>query len=280
MCGAVDVSLCLSVALALLWQRGVELEAADAVSSRSALEQILLWRPIMALRSSNQVLPSILVVLAARSMSSVAYSGFTLGLHRDEEGWLGELPTFWERLAVQCAVLIWRTEKVETLMQRMMRSASVVKANGFGACVKNGFADPGEWMWPGFWGSFRRFALIAVSSVGYGSFVRATLPAVVFDECLWWVVSKGQDAFARKVCTLPMTLDVVILPALDILHMLPVIAKVFLVAITEYPLHAEYPVLLVVCAMAWTGHNCHLAWRNLTEIPEQMMQLWGSGAAT
>lgn len=72
--------------------------------------------------------------------------------------------------------------------------------------------------------------------------MRAALPAVVFDECLWWLVSKSQDLFARKasarrwgdgvwdrrwwqVCALPMTLDLVVLPFLDFLHMVPVITK-------------------------------------------------------
>ena len=34
--------------------------------------------------------------------------------------------------------------------------------------------------------------------VGYGAFVRSALPAVVLDECLWWLLSKTQDLFTRK----------------------------------------------------------------------------------
>lgn len=36
------------------------------------------------------------------------------------------------------------------------------------------------------------------AKLGYGSFVRSALPAVVFDECLWWLLSKTQDLFSRK----------------------------------------------------------------------------------
>lgn len=36
------------------------------------------------------------------------------------------------------------------------------------------------------------------AELGYGSFVRSALPAVVFDECLWWLLSKTQDLFSRK----------------------------------------------------------------------------------
>ncbi|CAJ1459547.1 unnamed protein product, partial [Effrenium voratum] len=113
--------------------------------------------------------------------------------------------------------------------------------------------------------------------VGYGAFVRAALPAVVFDECLWWLVSKSQDLFARKVCALPMTLDLVVLPFLDFLHMVPVITKVLLLGLLVYPDHDQYPFLLVTCALAWTGHNCHMAKTTLLEdLPEQLTQLWSS----
>lgn len=272
MLGQVDVSLCFSFVLALLWQRGLAVE--ETLSSRPVPEQVL-WRAILGLRWTNQVLPSILVVQAARSVAAVMYAGFTLGLHAEGGGWLGDSPGSGACVAVHCAVLIWRAEKVETLLQRIQRSTNVVKDAGLGGCIKNGFAEPWDWLWPGLWGSFRRFALVAVSSVGYGSFVRAALPAVVFDECLWWIVTKSQDAFARKVCSLPLTIDLVILPFIDLLHMVPVITKVLLLGVLEYPQNTEYPALLILCAMAWTGHNCHMAYTQLfVDLPENTRQLW------
>lgn len=60
---------------------------------------------------------------------------------------------------------------------------------------------------------------------------------MVFDECLWWLLSKTQDLFTRKACgilknwesqkvrALPMILDLVVLPFLDYLHMVPSISK-------------------------------------------------------
>eukprot|EP00439_Symbiodinium_sp_Y106_P074588 s675_g14.t1 len=273
----VDVSLCFSFVLALLWQQGRAVE--ETLSSRPVLEQVLFstcnkYDGVLSFRGwTNQVLPSVLVVQAARSVAVVMYAGFTLGLHAEGGGWLGDSPGSGACVAVHCAVLIWRAEKVETLLQRMQRSANVVKDTGLGGCIKNGFAEPWDWLWPGLWGSFRRFAL-----VGYGSFVRAALPAVVFDECLWWIVIKCQDAFARKVCALPMTLDLVILPFIDFLHMVPVITKVLLLGVLEYPQNTEYPALLILCAMAWTGHNCHMAYTQLfVDLPEQARQLWASG---
>ncbi|CAK9071834.1 unnamed protein product [Durusdinium trenchii] len=272
----VDISVLFSALLALAWQRG---QSGAKDETKELQLDGALWAPIMALRHSNQVLPSILVLYAASSFSAAVYAGFTLGLHL-EEGWLGSELSSNRSLAVHAAVCIWRAEKVEILLQRMQRSVTIVQNHGLGSSLKNSFSEPFTWFWPGFWGSARRLALLVVSSVGYGSFVRVVLPAVVFDECLWWLTTKTQDLFTRKVCALPMVLDLVVLPFLDFLHLVPVMTKVALMALLVYSDHDQCPILLVISALAWTGHNCHLTKTTLLEdLPDQLWQLWQSRAS-
>lgn len=140
----------------------------------------------MALRHSNQVLPSILatcqlyylfvssiqknnmeryslfkVLCAASSISTALVAAFSLGLCL-EEPWLGDGAA--QSLATEAALCIWRAEKVEVLLQRLQRSAKIVESDGIGSSLKKSFAEPFSWFWPGFWGSARRFALIAVST--------------------------------------------------------------------------------------------------------------------
>eukprot|EP00434_Breviolum_minutum_P004168 symbB.v1.2.003674.t2/scaffold175.1/size369221/30 len=241
----VTFSLLSSAFLALAWQRG-QAPVKDGETKEFQLERLLL-APMMAIRHSNQVLPTLLVFYAASSFSAVLLSGFSLGLCLEQGGWLGLEDVKWDRaLAIHLAVCIWRADKMETLFQRMQRSVKIIQSSGVGVSLKNSLAEPWSWFWPGFWGSARRFALIAVSYLGYGSFVRSALPAVVFDECLWWLLSKTQDLFSRKagVCV-PHDLR---LGALT----------VFLLAFFAYPDHDQYPILLVTSALAWTGHNCQL----------------------
>lgn len=272
----VTCSLLVSALLALAWQRG-QTTSPQGEAKDFQLERLLL-APLMAIRHSNQVFPTLLVLYSASSISAALYAAFTLGLHLDDGGWLGSDAVSSQRaFAVHAAVCIWRADKVEILFQRLQRSVKIVKSSGIGVSLKSSFAEPFSWFWPGFWGSARRFALIAVSYVGYGAFVRSALPAVVLDECLWWLLSKTQDLFTRKVCALPMILDLVLLPFLDYLHMVPAIFKVALLAFMVYPDHEQSPVLLVLCALAWTGHNCHVTKSTLLEdLPEQLSQLWQS----
>eukprot|EP00435_Cladocopium_sp_Y103_P011347 s435_g2.t4 len=257
----VTCSLLVSALLALAWQRGQQTSPKEGEAKDFQLERLLL-APLMAIRHSNQVVPTLLVLYSASSISAALYASFTLGLHLDDGGWLGS-----DAVSSQRAF----ADKVEILFQRLQRSVKIVKSSGIGVSLKSSFAEPFSWFWPGFWGSARRFALIAVSYVGYGAFVRSALPAVVLDECLWWLLSKTQDLFTRKVCALPMILDLVLLPFLDYLHMVPAIFKVALLAFMVYPDHEQSPVLLVLCALAWTGHNCHVTKSTLLEdLPEQL----------
>eukprot|EP00931_Biecheleriopsis_adriatica_P060353 TRINITY_DN36236_c0_g1_i2.p1 TRINITY_DN36236_c0_g1~~TRINITY_DN36236_c0_g1_i2.p1 ORF type:complete len:279 (-),score=43.59 TRINITY_DN36236_c0_g1_i2:44-880(-) len=274
MLSQVDFSLLLSTALALAWVRGA---AREEGLGEEGSAQRLPWLILMTLRSAEQILPSVLVLLAASSPLAALWSGFSFGLYVEGGDWLGDEVGFLRRWTILLAVIMWRAEKIETLFQRVKRSAGIVKANGLGHCLKNGFSDPWNWMWPGSWGAFRRFALVAVSTLGYNSFVSKAFPAVVFDELLWWAFCKLQDIFSRKVAELPMSVSLVLLPLLDTLHMIPALVKVVLLAIMEYPLHDSYPLLLPICAFAWTGHNCHMVYTTvLVDLPEHVQQLWAA----
>jgi len=288
MVGAVDVSVLASAVLATAWIRGASRQSArDAESSApgttSLTPQEVAWALIMGVRSLNQVLPVAFVMLAAASPVAVILSACSFGLPDEKAtGWLGDDPDIGalRRWAIMAALAVWRAEKLESLLQRIQRSAGVIAVTGFGQCLKSGLADPGIWFWPGFWGSVRRFALVAIASFGHAPFVRIALPAVVLDEFLWWALSKTQDLWTRKVCSLPTAVDLLVLPILDLLHFLPVVTKVFLLGIMEYPAYdspGAYPLTLVVCALAWTAHNCHTLHSTVfVDLPEIARQLWAA----
>eukprot|EP00933_Yihiella_yeosuensis_P046165 TRINITY_DN41650_c0_g1_i1.p1 TRINITY_DN41650_c0_g1~~TRINITY_DN41650_c0_g1_i1.p1 ORF type:complete len:294 (+),score=52.23 TRINITY_DN41650_c0_g1_i1:64-945(+) len=281
MLGALDLSFLASALMAVAWIRGISREAAGGGESQKKLDQIG-WMLIMGIRSYYQALPFIFVMLAASSPLAVIYSACSFALPLDdEEGWLGSDPDigFWRRLCLLAALAIWRAEKLESLLQRLQRSAGIIQAKGFGPCVKSAIADPYGWIWPPFWGIFRRFALIVISTTGYAPFVRAVLPATVFDEFLWYAMSQTQDLCARKLKTsTPVVVDVLVLPILDLLHFLPVLSKVALIAVLEYPLYdapGSYPLVLACCALAWTAHNCHQLYTTVWhDLPESARQMW------
>lgn len=293
-----DVSLLLSVGLAITWIKGAgranDSSEASALSALpkdlSSAAQEVGWASAMYLHGLNQVLPALLVAAAAaspwRAVSSACYVSLPEepGTLPDDGGWLGHGQLgFARRWALLVALAVWRAEKLESLIQRMQRSVSITKSTGLGPSLKNMLADPWGWAWPAFWGVTRRFALIAISVIGCGPFLQTTFPAVVLDECLWWVLAKFQDLWSRKLTGVPPVFDVVVLPILDLLHFLPVIAKVCMLALLEYPVYeaaGSSGTLLVISAMAWTAHNCHTLYTTVcVDVPESVQQLMAARRA-
>mmetsp|Transcript_116443 Transcript_116443/g.324498 ORF Transcript_116443/g.324498 Transcript_116443/m.324498 type:complete len:285 (-) Transcript_116443:45-899(-) len=282
-----DTSLVMSAALAAAWtwdkthSRGQEERRVDSLAT--AAKQVA-WGSVRGVRSLNQVLPAALAAFAAGSFGSVLSSAFSLGLAElSMEGaqWLGhgEL-SLWRRWSLVAAVAVWRAEKLESLLQRLQRSSDVIRAAGFSQAVSLAASDPYAWVWPAFWGVARRLALVAVSSFGSVPFMLVAFPAVVLDECLWWLLATVQDLWSRKVFALPAAVDVVILPLVDLLHFVPVLVRVLLLGIWHYPGYGETSWLLVVSALAWTAHNCHTFYTTVfLDVPEQARQLLTAAAA-
>eukprot|EP00928_Gymnodinium_smaydae_P086789 TRINITY_DN71216_c0_g1_i1.p1 TRINITY_DN71216_c0_g1~~TRINITY_DN71216_c0_g1_i1.p1 ORF type:complete len:329 (-),score=58.16 TRINITY_DN71216_c0_g1_i1:8-916(-) len=299
LCSAIDLSLLASAGLAAAWvlrerqqqQRGSAASATDAGASfATAFAASPGWALVMLVKDLNQVLPTVFLVLAAASYYELFASVTSLGLWEAAEdggGWLGSEDISWGRhVALVSSLTVWRAEKLESLIQRMQRSAGAIRADGAGGALMQGFKDPFGYLWPALWGSGRRAAQIPISTFGSVLFVQTAFPAVAFDEFLWWATAKLQGLFDRHVRALPAVVDIIVLPLVDLLHLVPVIVKVFLLGILEYPGRGDsmgHSVLLSVCALAWTAHNCHIFYTTgFVDVPESARQLWaarGAGAA-
>eukprot|EP00929_Paragymnodinium_shiwhaense_P069191 TRINITY_DN34903_c0_g1_i1.p1 TRINITY_DN34903_c0_g1~~TRINITY_DN34903_c0_g1_i1.p1 ORF type:complete len:290 (-),score=54.94 TRINITY_DN34903_c0_g1_i1:372-1241(-) len=283
MVAAVDLSVVASAALGVLWQLGESrpMQEGPITSTKDPME--LLWRLVMQLKELNQVLPAVFAFLAADSITGFNVAAFTLFPASEDAGWLGAEPlSFYRQFALLLSLTIWRADKLHSLLQRAQRSVGVIKAEGPGTALKNAVSDVSDYAWPGIWGLGRRAANITISALGCVPFVKCALPAVVMDECLWYVLSKSQDLFGRKVMQLPPVFDVLILPILDLLHFIPVMCQVFYLAIFEYPdydISGTSKLILVLCALSWTGHNCNIFYTSACmDIPENASQLWAGNS--
>eukprot|EP00927_Polykrikos_kofoidii_P046828 TRINITY_DN40956_c0_g1_i1.p1 TRINITY_DN40956_c0_g1~~TRINITY_DN40956_c0_g1_i1.p1 ORF type:complete len:294 (-),score=39.72 TRINITY_DN40956_c0_g1_i1:77-958(-) len=284
-----DLSLVVSVWVAFGWVVGASRVGGgeDAPVSRSMREKLMQtpWSVIMLLKDLNQALPTLFMLLAATSITKLLQVACSLGLQGvdAEGGWLGteELSTGrWT--ALQIALVIWRAEKLESLLLRMERSANVVKQDGLGNAIVSSFKDPYGYLWPPIWGIGRRAAQIYVSSAATLPFLHLAFPIVAADESLWWLLDRLRGFVDRKIYRLPMVVDIVILPVVDLLHFVPVIVTVFILAIQHLPEYQSsgttYPLVLSSCALAWTVHNCHLFYTSaLVDVPQSARDLW-SGA--
>mmetsp|Transcript_70863 Transcript_70863/g.220137 ORF Transcript_70863/g.220137 Transcript_70863/m.220137 type:complete len:281 (+) Transcript_70863:73-915(+) len=277
-----DASVVASAALAVAWtwENTRTLERGPAADLASAAKQAT-WSGVMCVRTLNQVLPAGCVLLAAVTPWSAIVSACSFGvadLQPGERSWLGEGElSVWQHLAILVALTVWRAEKLESTLQRMQRSVGVIRASGVGLALSSATADPVGWVWPAFWGVARRLALVAIGSFGTAPFLLVAFPAVVFDECLWWLLAKAQDLWSRKVCSLPAAVDVVVLPLVDLVHFLPVLSRVFLLAVFHYADHGSG--LLVLCALAWTAHSCHTLYTTVfVDVPDSARQLWAASS--
>jgi len=281
-----DMSVVLSGALAVAWISGATRKPSEVGEPFNGADAA--WGVVMFLETYKQLLPTILVICAATN--KVGLLSVALSLDVDGSGeppaigtpvWLGgEDQGDLRRFCLALSLFVWRAEKLESLMQRMQRAAGHVKADGVGPLLSQMTHDPFAAIWPVTWGLTRRIALVAISSFGYIPFVQTVYPTVLLDEALWWTFAKVNDIWSRRVCCLPPVFDLVILPIVDLLHLLPVVVKVFLLGILAYPVYdapAGSSLFLVFCAIAWTGHNCHVVYNTLfVDIPESTKQLWAA----
>lgn len=236
----------------------------------------------MLLSDIKQVVPAIGAFLAADSTVALLSTALTLGVPsgQDEpqqhDSWLGddaEDLAFGRRWALLLALAFWRAEQMQSLLERTKRACANTKSVGFGRAIGNALANPIGWSWPGFWGIARRVALVAVSSCGCSAFMLTVFPAVALDGFLWWVLAEAQNKYSKRGGkAVPPAVDMVC-QIIDRLHFVPVITRVFFLGIAEYS-QVSWP--LTVCALAWTGHNCH-AWHNAVcnELPETFRKLFG-----
>jgi len=265
-----NLSILFSAVLAVAWSKcstGPAEEVPKAIS-----------KFVMAIRSANQVLPAILVFVAASSWSSVLTAALTFGL-MDSGSWLGSGDLcLWRRWALLTAVAIWRAEKFESLLQRMQRSVGVLQQTGFSEVLRKAGQDGTGWVWAPVWAIARRVALITVSSFGCTPFVSKVLPAVVMDEFLWWALAQFQGMLGKAGISTHAVFDTIVFPLLDVAHFLPVLIRVFLLGAIDYQTFRTTPFCQAVLAMSafcWTGHNCHSLYSTLfQDLPESARQLW------
>lgn len=282
MCGA-ETSLLVSILVASAWARGAARESSTSAAALAhgtdPLAQIaeVAWSAVMWLKSVNQVVPAVLILLVGASPFSVLSTAFWTGTRAEgQTSWLGagEIGA-WRRFVLQLALLVWRAEKLENLMYRVKKSATTVRSTGLAASLQHAMKDPYGWVWPGLWGIARRAAMLVVSSLGMAPFIRTALPAVALDEGLGWVSTKAVDWLSKKV-DLPFMFSTIIVPVVDALRFLPSVAQVFLLGILEYPIYpvGGHMVLLVLCTLAWTAHSCHSLWHSCWDIYDTAGQLW------
>lgn len=284
-----NTSVVASAALgaAWTWVAANDHESAGSDWSAKSVGKWLVWRAAKELHSYNQVLPAVLTVYAASRPSDAISAACSLGISDlfeetpPNRNWLGqdELSSR-QYLALMLALTIWRAEKMESLLQRIQRSAGEIKKNSASHIFTSSCKDPGTWVWPPVWGIARRLALISIASFGCVPFVLTAFPSVVLDECLWWALAKVQDLWSRKVCSFPAVFDFILFPLLDLIHFVPVFTNVLLLGLVSY---AEYSppgipaYLLIVCAFAWTAHNVHTIYTTLcVDLPDSARQLWAA----
>jgi len=277
-----NVSVLASALLAAAWVKGDALgaEGGKAPDPRGCAPlPPWAWQLLMRLSDFKQVLPGVLTAFGAASVLGLLSTAVTLGIPwaeeaSDEDSWLGAGASelgLERRWALLLALAFWRAEKMESLLQRTQRACMHAKVVGLGPGIRNGLADPIGWLWPAFWGISRRLALVVVSSFGCSSFLLVVFPAVVFDEFSWWAVAEAQNWWLRRGNTLSPVVDISC-QVLDQLHFVPVITRVFFLAVWEYP---EVDALLTVCALMWTGHNCHTIYNAfVNELPASARKLF------
>lgn len=302
---ALDVSVLVSAALAVTWifgntraspQAEASSNEGEAASSPRKTPLDLALGCALWVHSVNQLLPALLLAAAAASPVQAVQAAWpqvgSIDLDHpfgeetvtkiDAPDWLGHDAGFLRHLFLASSLMVWRAEKLESLLQRMQRSVKVAQTEGVGKCLSSFFRDPYAYGWPVFWGISRRVALVVVASCGVAPFMQSAYPAVVLDECLWWVVANFQGFWDRKVTNYPVpaVVNIIVLPLLDLLHFLPVLVKVFFLGLTAYPFYDKAgvaPGLLVASAFAWTAHNLHMLYTTVfLDLPESARALWAA----
>ena len=226
----------------------------------------------------------VLLTIASVTWGAAVYKGFGLGLWSsgtkdNSDVWLR--PDADSRCASLIAVGLWGANKIESLLLRLQRGFSATKEAG-GSAVRMAAGDPRGWIWTPFCAALRRVALVAVSSIGYDAFIFTAFPAVALDEFCWWMTARCVDSWKRKVCDLPLWFELVVLPVVDLIHFLPTLFRILLLAMVEYPSDAAVPhqAMLVVFALAWSGHNFHRLYTTAcVDLPCQIEELSGGTAA-
>lgn len=282
----VDLSLVASAGLAVLWSSSPAEEDKESDKESGNYWGVALKGAVLLanyLKPVKEVLAMVLLSTAAVTWGAAVYESFGLGLgsfgaHDYSDAWLHTCPR--SRCAVLIAVGVWRADKIQSLLERLQRSFGVTKEVG-GSAVRMAAGDPGGWIWTPFWAIFRRVALVTVSSMGYDAFIFTAFPAVALDEFCWWVTAKAVDTWKRKICDLPLWFELVVLPVVDLVHFLPTLFRILLLAIAEYPNDAAVPhqAILVVSALAWSGHNFHKLYTTAcVDLPSHIEQLSGGPA--
>lgn len=291
----IDFWVLVSVGLTIVWTRAPTNADGKAVTVIHVITRFSGW-----IHSINTILPAILLVFAASSPLKLMQAAVNLNVDRTwsiwimgEEprgglnvgdrspDWLGKHDSFFRCLFLQLSLCVWRAEKLESLLQRMQRSAGVAKREGT-TCIKSLFDDPKAYAFDPVWGCTRRLALIAISSFGFVPFVYTTYPTVLFDESLSWVTMKLNDLCERflqkRGSSVPIWVSFVLMPVLDQLHFIPVIIQIFFLAVSDYPYYTSpgvHSTLLFLCAVAWTVHNINLFYHAVfMDLPENVGQWW------
>mmetsp|Transcript_64091 Transcript_64091/g.177161 ORF Transcript_64091/g.177161 Transcript_64091/m.177161 type:complete len:174 (-) Transcript_64091:71-592(-) len=155
--------------------------------------------------------------------------------------------------------MIWLAEQLENMLQRMQRCMRSLRSGG-GRTLRLTLNDPMGWIWTPSWAIARRVALLIAPTLGVAPFLHTLFPAVVMDNFLGWVQTSVENLLSRKGLGLPMSVSTLVVPLLDTLHFLPVLTRVVVLALVEYP-RLDAPVsrqaMLSVSSLVWTGHNVH-----------------------
>mmetsp|Transcript_58875 Transcript_58875/g.137550 ORF Transcript_58875/g.137550 Transcript_58875/m.137550 type:complete len:285 (+) Transcript_58875:114-968(+) len=278
-----NVSVLLSCILAVAWANPPSAEKKRPGQTWAWLVLEALQWCVGWLHALNQVLPWCLLWYAANSLRELCSAVVTI--HQAPAGnsrpqWMSTTSTETQRYALAMALMLWRAEKLESLLQRMKRSTKALKTSGFKLCFTKALASPKLWIWSPFWAISRRVALVAISTFGCIPFVRTAFPAVALDEFLNVVVAQAQDVVNRKVVTLPLVFSIGVAPLLDLIYFFPGALQVVLLGCDGY---ARYEVptpmayALIASTVAWTGHNCNLVHTTLcVDVPDALRQWWAA----
>mmetsp|Transcript_26625 Transcript_26625/g.48796 ORF Transcript_26625/g.48796 Transcript_26625/m.48796 type:complete len:285 (-) Transcript_26625:110-964(-) len=235
------------------------------------------------LHALNQVFPWLLLWYAASSLRELCGATVTFNqvvANSSRPLWMSTEATERQRYAVTMALMLWRAEKLESLLQRMKRSTKALKTHGLRTCVAKALSSPKLWIWSPFWAMFRRVALLAISTFGCVPFVRTAFPAVALDEFLSAVVAQVQDLVNKWIVTLPLVFSIGVAPLLDLIYFFPGAIQIILLGCNGYMRYDVPPAMataLVVSTVAWTGHNCNLVHTTLCiDVPDALRQWWAA----
>lgn len=301
-----DASLALSAALAIVWTWWGEGFGAEAKEdSGDGSEQVAWWGSgvlgrlvmyaagqiwgIVTALCAPQLVPGLLLLYAGSSPRAVLGAALSFDISDgykptgEAPGWMGPDPDRAQRIALAGALAVWRAEKLDSFMKRIQRTAQDVRRQGAADFLSCCVRDPWGFARPEVWGLVRRAALAALGTIGSVPFLRMAFPACVLDECLKYVLTTAVDVWERRVArhfsslSVPMFVNLLLLPIIDMLHCGLMSIKMLLLGVLTYPLYDAPGVnsgFLVTCTILASIHNYGCLDSVIRPLPEFAELMW------